>query len=346
MSYADVKAALGVIEADYLAVEEQLEIVQAALDKANATINTLTAENATLKARIAVLEAGTAGPTGPTGPTGSTGATGSTGSTGSTGDTGSTGATGGTATFPDATTTGAKTDGITFTAVSGTHNPKANTVYKNLRINGDCWVAAKNVTYENCIITSSSYQGINTSSADAASGLKVINCTLNGQAKTKGSYGIVAPSDATITGNNIYGFENAMMAGSRNVIRGNYIHDLLVTGADPHYDGIAVQGGQDDVLIEGNTIISWDTSGVFIKADFGNINNVRVLSNLIKCQSATKKYAAAIYVYGKPNGYARNVQIKNNICEVGGWGYYFSIEGDTAGLVVSGNTDPTGKAIS
>ena len=58
------------------------------------------------------------------------------------------------------------------------------------------------------------------------------------------------------------------------------------------------------------------------------------------------KYSAAVYVYGKPNGYARNVQIKNNVCEAGAYKYTFSVEGDTQGLVISGNTDLNNKPVS
>ncbi len=246
-------------------------------------------------------------------------------------------------TFPDASSTGPKS-GTVFVKRTGTLSPKSGEVLENIDLTGDIFLSnVQNVTIRNSRISSKSFQGINFNGN--CSGLKVINCDLNGNAAYKGSYAITCPSDALIQGCNIYGWENAMMAGSRNVIKGNYIHNLLVNGADPHYDGIAVQGGQDDVLIEGNTIISWDTSGVFIKADFGNINNIRVLRNQIKCQ-AGKKYSAAVYVYGKPNGYARNVQIKDNMCEAGAYRYTFSIEGDTQGLVVSGNTDLNGKAIT
>lgn len=236
--------------------------------------------------------------------------------------------------FPDVSTTGVPAD-IPLKP-SGALVISQPGVYEGLAIDGDVWIKASDVTLRHLHIKSSNFQGINCD--DEVKNLKVHYCTIDGLAKTAGSYGIMAPVGCEIIGNDISGFENGIMAGSDNVIRGNYIHDLLVEGADPHYDGIALHGGQKNVLIEGNTVISWDTGGVFIKADFGDIDDIRVLGNLIKCQPG-HKYSAAVYVYGLPNGVATNVIVHGNHCEVGAYRYYFSIEGNTDGLSIKDNVD-------
>jgi len=124
--------------------------------------------------------------------------------------------------FPNASNTGVP-DGVTLTASGSIVVTKAGTVLKNLDIKGDIVVKAPNVTIENCRITSSSWQGINTDGD--ASGLVVKNCDIDGQGKVAGSYGILAAG--TFIGNDIRGFENGIgVTGSNTTVKGNYIHDL------------------------------------------------------------------------------------------------------------------------
>ena len=82
--------------------------------------------------------------------------------------------------------------------------------------------------------------------------------------------------------NDISKVENGIvLQGGASTVKGNYIHDLQDVGSDPHYDGIAVQGGQNGVLIDGNTILARDTSNIFIQNYFGAVNNVTVNHNFL-----------------------------------------------------------------
>ncbi|BCH20829.1 right-handed parallel beta-helix repeat-containing protein [Mesorhizobium sp. L-8-3] len=229
--------------------------------------------------------------------------------------------------FPDASNTGVP-DGVTLTPSGSIVVTKAGTVLKNLDIKGDIYVMAPNVTIENCRITTSSWQGINTNGS--ASGLVVQNCEINGQGKMAGSYGIMG--HGTFIGNNIYGFENGigLSGGSGGIVKGNFIHDLQAPGSDPHYDGIAIQGGQSNVLVEGNTVFARDTSNIFIKNDFGPISDVRVNNNYLAGDPGIM-----IYVDGRASGGPiTGVSITNNYMEKGYYDY-FSI--DNSSPVISGN---------
>src|SRR5262245_60641243 len=116
----------------------------------------------------------------------------------------------------------------------------------------------------------------------------------------------------TFIGNNISNSENGIVLDDgASVVRDNYIHDLNDNFGDPHIDGISVQAGQNHVLIEHNTIIGWDTSDIFIKNDFGPINDIVVRDNLLLGDPAhgDSTPASDVYVYG-PN--TTNVSIINN----------------------------------
>ncbi|WP_234891585.1 right-handed parallel beta-helix repeat-containing protein, partial [Sinorhizobium meliloti] len=145
----------------------------------------------------------------------------------------------------------------------------------------------------------------------------------------------------TFLRNDISQVENGItLQGGSSTVKGNYIHDLEDSASDPHYDGISVQGGQDGVLIEGNTILARDTSAVFIKNDFGAINDVNVTNNFL---GGTPGYD--IYVDGRANGGPiTNVSITDNHLSMGGYGYY-SV--DNASPTISGNTElPAGTSPS
>jgi hypothetical protein len=231
--------------------------------------------------------------------------------------------------FPDASNTGVPS-GTTLTPYTGTlHITTDGAVISGLDIRGNVVVDAANVTIINCRIATNSYYGI---SGDA-SNLTVQNSEINGQGKVGGSYGIMA--SGTFIGNNIYGYENGIgVAGSNTVIKGNYIHDLSdPAGVDGHYDGIALHGGdggESNILIEGNTVLGRDTSDIFIKNNFGPISNVTVTNNYLGSGPGYN-----IYVDGRADGGPiTGVTITNNYLEKGVYGYY-SI--DNSSPVVSGN---------
>lgn len=231
---------------------------------------------------------------------------------------------------PTAATTGAKG---TLTAYTGPMTISvAGTVIDSKTITGMLLVRAANVTVKNCRINGNDYWGID---AEGSSGLTVTDCTFAGA--NSGNSAILSGTNCKLIARcDIRGWENGitLQDGSAQVI-GNYIHDLLA-GPDGHYDGISVQGGQKGVLIKGNTVYSYDTSCVFIKADFGPIDDVTVDGNWLLNQ-AGKQTAAPVYAYGMPSKPATNIKITNNVLEKGWNGDYLLTQDCTP--VFTGNTD-------
>jgi Right handed beta helix region/RTX calcium-binding nonapeptide repeat (4 copies) len=228
--------------------------------------------------------------------------------------------------LPTADNTGVP-PGTTLTPYNGTLHVTTNgAVIENLDINGQIVVDADNVTIRNCRVTTTQMYGI------CGRPMTIQNCEIDGKGVAPGSYGIMA--SGTFTGNNIHGFENGIgVADSNTTIKNNYIHDLQAGGADPHYDGIAVQGGEGgegNILIENNTIISRDTSDIFIKNDFGPISNVTVNHNFLAGDPGYN-----VYVDGRASGGPiTGVTITDNYLQKGHWGY-LSI--DNSSPVVSNN---------
>ena len=231
--------------------------------------------------------------------------------------------------FPDASTSGVPAGTALKTYTGPMTITKAGTVIENAIINGSLRITADNVVIKNSVIKYSGTWGID------AEGAK--NVTIQNNDNTGPGYSGIANAailgSGNFSGNDISKSENGIvLQGGASTVKGNYIHDLEVAGSDPHYDGISVQGGQNGVLIEGNTVIGRDTSDVFIKNDFGPIANVKVIGNLLLGDSGYP-----VYVDGRANGGPiTGVTISNNHVEIGGYGYY-SVE--NASPAISGNVE-------
>jgi hypothetical protein len=213
--------------------------------------------------------------------------------------------------YPDATTTGVPA-GVTLTPYNG--NLVINTpgaVISGLDIHGTVTINAPNVTLVNCKVTAASFYVVNI----AATGATVQNCTIDGVGTgNDGSIGI--NGSGTFLNNNIYNVENGFGVGSNSVIRDNYVHNLRASGA-PHYDGIQIDGGVSNVVIEHNTIINTynQTSAVMIDNWAGAISNITVNNNLLVGGGYT------IYVDGHFNSNPiSGVTITNNHMGSGGFG--------------------------
>jgi hypothetical protein len=235
--------------------------------------------------------------------------------------------------MPDATTAGVPS-GTTLTAYTGPMTiTKDGTVIEGKIIDGTLTIDAANVTIKNCIIKNYGWWGID---GEGATNLSVLYCDFT--ASTSKDTNAAILGSGTFIGNDISQSENGIvLQGGASVVRDNFIHDLFDNFGEPHIDGISVQGGQNNVLIEHNTIESWDTSAIFIKNDFGPINNITVRNNLLYGDADRGDPAAMIYVYG-PN--TTNVSITNNYVEKGNW-YYYATSNATPTL--SGNIEWNNK---
>ena len=242
--------------------------------------------------------------------------------------------------MPNATNTGVPA-GTSLSVYTGPMTiTKAGTVIDGAIINGTLTIAAADVTIKNSVIQNYGFWGIDASAGVAIGNVTVQNCTLTALSTSDTDSAIVG--SGTFIGNNISNSENGIrLQDGASVVKDNYIHDLNDNFGDPHYDGIALQGGQNNVLIEHNTVSGRDTSDIFIKNDFGPISNITVRNNLLYGDPKHGDPASDIYVYG-PN--TTNVTITNNYMEKSLYEYVAILN---ANPNVSGNvtwdnkTDPT-----
>jgi Ca2+-binding RTX toxin-like protein len=206
---------------------------------------------------------------------------------------------------------------------------KSGTVIENMIIDGSLRVMASDVVIKNCIINFDGMWGVD---AEGARNITIQDCDIIGPGRNGDSNAAILGSGNFLR-NDISNTENGVvLTGGSSTVKGNYIHDLLDGGRDPHYDGISVQGGQKGVLIEGNTVIGRDTSDIFIKNDFGPISDVTVKGNLLLGDAGY-----TIYVDGRASGGAiTGVNISNNYVEKGFYGHY-SV--DKSSPVISGNVE-------
>lgn len=230
--------------------------------------------------------------------------------------------------WPDATNTGVP-DGVQLLPSGDVVVTKPGTVISGLNITGTVYIAADNVTLQNCKITSNSFSVVQIKAG--SSGVIVQDCEINGVGtNNEGSSGITGAG--TFLRNNIYNVENGLNIGpgTGTVIEGNYIHDLKASGS-PHYDGIQIDGGQTDTIVRHNTVINdhTQTAALMIDNYFGPVKNILVTDNLLVGGGYT------IYSDGQFSGGAMTgIQITNN--HVGG-GYWGPLNANSTSPVYTGN---------
>ncbi|MFG3591859.1 Ig-like domain-containing protein [Bradyrhizobium sp. RDI18] len=239
--------------------------------------------------------------------------------------------------MPDATTAGVKA-GVTLTPYTGPMNiTRDGTIIENMVINGQLTIDAANVTIRNCIIQSNGWWGIE---GEDAPNLRVEYCDIIGGNLTNS--GILG--SGTFVGNDIRHVSiGIQLTDGASTVSGNYIHDLFYGSADPHYDGVTLLGRQNHVVVEHNTISvpsNGGTAAVFIKNDFGPINDVIVRDNLMLGDPSFTMYTDA----STSNGAITNVLIENNYLDRGYYGYISVTNSSPTirnNVQWNNNTDPT-----
>ncbi len=223
--------------------------------------------------------------------------------------------------MPDATTTGVPA-GTPLTAYKGPMTiTTPGVVIENVIIDGTLTIAADNVTIRNCIIRNFDNWGILSNNADNT---RVEYCDIDGSGSTRTSgLGIGGGTNSAIIGCDISGMVIGIQLFGRAEVKDNFIHDLADTSSNPddrHFDGITVFGGQNGSVIEHNTISmptgSGGTAAVFIKTEFGSIDNVQVRNNLM---TGDPSYTVYVESTTRP---ITNVTVENNYVERGIYGYF------------------------
>lgn len=234
--------------------------------------------------------------------------------------------------FPTEVTSGVP-EGTRLTVYTGPMKiTTSGTVIDGKAINGTLIISAEDVTIKNSRLVNGEYWGID---AENVARVTIQDCDIIGNGQN-GNSGILGTGN--IIRNDISGYENGIMnTGRGGTIRGNYIHDLKAAGSNPHYDGIQIMGPAGALLIDNNTILSQDTSNIFIANAFGEVDNVVINNNYLAGGPGYAIYVDA----SRKGGPVTNVAITNNYVVKGGWGYY-SFEKSTPKL--SGNIEVDGAS--
>jgi hypothetical protein len=251
--------------------------------------------------------------------------------------------------MPSALTTGVPA-GTSLSAYTGP-NPVtvAGTVIDGKSLTVPLTISAANVTVKNSKIRADGFTLID---CQGQSGCRIERCTLDGKGATAGSYAI--NGKGTFVANNIFGVENGIAPETGSVVQGNFIHGLQAGGPDPHYDGIAIHGGNSsNITITGNYVRGRDNASLYLTNDFGSISNVVADGNWFGVENTltmgntpnANPPVYTVYVVGGKagGGTITGVQITNNVVEKG---IYGSIEIETATVTKSGNVDMNGNAVT
>lgn len=230
--------------------------------------------------------------------------------------------------FPNSDKTGVPV-GTTLIAYAGPMMiTQDGVVIEGKIINGSLRVTGDNVVVRNSRIVFDSYWGID---AENAGNITIQDCDIEGPGYSADSNAAILGS-GTFLRNDISRTENGIVltAGS-SVVKGNYIHDLEDGTSDSHYDGIAIQGGQNGVLIQGNTVIARDTSNIIIQDYFGPVNDVTIDQNYLGGNPGIN-----VYVEGRFGNGTTNVRITNNHLERGSYDTFSIVNSNP---LISGNIE-------
>ncbi len=202
--------------------------------------------------------------------------------------------------YPDGTNTGPTVGSILATMNGNQSFNQDNQTIQNVTINGCVEVHANNVTIKNSrIIANGCFYGVRNFGAGLI--LSDIELTCGGGNGTG-----VTSSDYTVIRANIHHCENGFNVGGNVTIRDTYFHDG-VTANGAHTDGIQMNQGAANILVQHNTLITPTPGGTsaIIMWDEGNPqnSNVTIRDNFL---------IGGTYTLYCPRENASNIFITNN----------------------------------
>jgi hypothetical protein len=235
-------------------------------------------------------------------------------------------------TFPDATNTGVPA-GVTLRASSSVVSTAAGQIIDALNVTGTVEIRHNNVTLRRSKISGRNWVIVNI--ADGVTGAVVEDCEIDGGGYngTSGNIGVLG--QVTLRRSRVSGVENAIVPYSNSLIEANWVHNLEAPGADPHSDGLPLQGGQSNVIIRGNTIDMGGTPGgnaqVFLNGYYGPNDNVLFDRNLFVGSSYV---GFNIYSVQSSNFHpVSNIRFTNNVIQRARWGYIYPGDNNTPYVV-------------
>ncbi len=250
------------------------------------------------------------------------------------------------ATRPMATNTGVP-PGTVLSASGELTISVPGTVVDAKDVSGSIMVNANNVTIRNTKVhpaTSAAAKGIVVK--DGVTGTNILYSEIY---TNNGGYVGIQASDATVCGNYLHGWENAMSVSGGMTIQANYIDRLKGSQASPHFDGIEIYFGGAPSKLWGNHIRMTDPSDKWLD-DTGAINITPYVSSLSDVELVGNWMGGGsytLYVDEQNGAQANMIKITNNrwVRNSAQFGTHL-IRRDASVTVWSGNVfDDNGDAI-
>lgn len=240
--------------------------------------------------------------------------------------------------YPDASNTGVPAGTVLTSAASNTiSTPGA--VIDAQAFTGTVTINAANVTIKRSKVSAGGFFAVRVQST----GFRFEDSEIDGGPLSDGTSGIWPDNNQafTVIRANIHHVENGVVPGSGSLIQGSWIHNLLASG-QPHYDGVQIDGGVNDVQITHNTIDLHEldkTSAVMTDNLWGPVSNVTVNDNRLLGGAFT------VYCDGAFTASPMSVAFTNNRMVPGVWGYGL-VRGACTGTVTGNVNDTTGAPVS
>lgn len=184
-----------------------------------------------------------------------------------------------------------------------------------------------NVTVRNCKIRNAFPYVIYM--LDGTSGLTVEDCIMDGVGRSNpNSAGVaIGGTDVLIQRCNIYRVENGLAffghpVPSNIVFKDSFIHNLRASPGSPHYDGMQLDGGNSNIVIEHSTVFNENSHAAAIMIDNygGGSDNILVTGNYL-CGGGYTCYDDD-HFYSDGSQPITNLRYINNILQPGQFGYF------------------------
>lgn len=187
--------------------------------------------------------------------------------------------------------------------IGGLNITRSGTVLSDVVVQGQVVVEADDVTLRNVHVRSGDWYGV----LVLGRGVLLEDVTIEGIRGTEaGMAGLAAEDGGQFTARrvDVHRFQDGVRLGDNCELRDSYVHDLLATGEDPHYDAVTANNHRGWV-IEGNTILNHhgDTAAVWVGDSRGPASEGLLRGNLVGGGGYT--------IYGGP-GTGRGVRVVDN----------------------------------
>ncbi|MDQ2958285.1 MAG: hypothetical protein M3Y42_15130, partial [Actinomycetota bacterium] len=184
--------------------------------------------------------------------------------------------------FPNASNTGVPA-GTKLTPSKGFRTTKDGQVIDGLDVTGTIYVDNLNVVIRNSRIKSDQGGWAVDIGRNGPASLVILDSELDGNQSDQGGIRNQSNGSSWVGQRlNIHNGENGARLGGNAVLTDSWLHDFVSDSSAPHYDGIEIYEGSNNVVRHNSINLNRDeTSCVNVQGDFGTVTNVVIDNNLL-----------------------------------------------------------------